>query len=133
MKPAKRTTKATGTRPRMHRITEEMRAWSAALEAEVLDWPQVTGKPMFGFLSVYRRGKIFAALPRTRTMDPPNSVAFKIEGASLQLTKKISAEPRIRGAEFGQARWMTFEMSSNDDLRQVLQWLETAYDAARRA
>ena len=131
MKPAKKATKATRTRPRMHRITEEMRAWSAALEAEVLDWPQVIGKPMFGFLAVYRRGKIFAALPRTRTMDPPNSVAFKIEEASPQLRKKISVEPRIHGADFAQARWMTFEMNSNEDLRQVLDWLRRAYEAAK--
>jgi hypothetical protein len=130
MRSAKKTGKPARRHPRLHKVTEEMKAWSAALEAEVLDWPQVTGKPMFGFLAVYRRGRIFAALPRTRTMDPPNSVAFKIEDASGQLRKKMVAEPRIHGAEFARARWLTFEMSSNADLSQALHWLRRAYEAA---
>ncbi len=130
MKPGKKSARIGHPRPRMHKITEEMKAWSAALEAEVLTWPQVTGKPMFGFLAVYRRGKIFAALPRTRTMDPPNSVAFKIEGASARLQKKIASDPRIHGAEFARARWMTFEMGSNADLSLALRWLQRAYEAA---
>jgi len=60
-------------RPKLHKISEEMKAWSAALVEEVAGWPQVKLRPMFGFLGAYRGSMIFAALPRTRTMDPPNS------------------------------------------------------------
>jgi alpha-beta hydrolase superfamily lysophospholipase len=107
-----------------------MKAWAAALEAEVLSWPQVTAKPMFGFLAVYRKGKIFAALPRTRTMNTPNSVAFKLESPSARIRQRIERDPRIHAAEFAQARWMTCEMSTDADLRQALYWLNQAYGSA---
>src|SRR5437868_3513685 len=42
------------TRPRLPKITEEMKAWSAALGAEVTTWPGVTTRPMFGLTAVYR-------------------------------------------------------------------------------
>jgi len=40
-----------------------MRRWSSFLEAELMTWPGVSANPMFGFLSFYRAGRIFAALP----------------------------------------------------------------------
>jgi hypothetical protein len=69
------------TRPRLPKITEEMMAWPAALRAEVTTWPGITTRPMFGLTALYRARKIFAVLPRTRCMDVPNSIAFKLESA----------------------------------------------------
>src|SRR5207249_9043604 len=82
-------------RPKLHKISEEMKAWSAALVEEIAGWPQVKLRPMFGFLGAYRGSMIFAALPRTRTMDPPNSVAFKLPMANKRLRAKAQSDNRI--------------------------------------
>ena len=66
------------SRLKLHRISEQMKAWSAILTKEVASWPQVKLRPMFGFMAAYRGRRIFAALPKTRTMDPEDSISFKI-------------------------------------------------------
>ncbi len=86
-------------RPKLHKISEEMKAWSAALVEEVAGWPQVKLRPMFGFLGAYHGSRIFAALPRTRTMDPPNSVAFKLPVANKRLRAKAQSDKRIHFAD----------------------------------
>src|SRR5437868_8945399 len=60
-------------------ISEEMKAWSAALAAEVGDWPEVSVRSFFGFTALYLGDRIFAALPRTRGIESANSLAFKLE------------------------------------------------------
>jgi hypothetical protein len=66
-------------RPKLPKASEEMKAWSGALAAEVAGWPQVTTRAFFGFTALYRRDRIFALLPRTRAMATPNSLAFKLD------------------------------------------------------
>jgi hypothetical protein len=34
-------------------VSEQMKAWSAALTGELRDWPQITLKPFFGFTALY--------------------------------------------------------------------------------
>ena len=65
-------------RPKLPRIPEEMRQWSDLLLREILGWPDVSSRPMFGMTAVYRCNAIFGVLPRTRAMDTPYSVNFKI-------------------------------------------------------
>ena len=117
-------------RPKLPKISEEMKAWSAALAEEVASWPQVTLRPMFGLLGAYRGGMIFAALPRTRTMDPPNSVAFKLPMANKRLRAKAQSDQRIHFADMARASWLTFAISSDADVNPVLEWLGHAYEAA---
>src|SRR5207245_11155727 len=93
-------------RPKLHKISEEMKAWSAALVEEVAGWPQVKLRPMFGFLGAYHGSRIFAALPRTRTMDPPNSVAFKLPEANKPLRAKATSEKRLQSARRAHQRWL---------------------------
>jgi TfoX/Sxy family transcriptional regulator of competence genes len=110
--------------------SEEVRAWSAALETEALTWPSVNRKPMFGLVGLYRRDQIFAALPRTRCLGLPNSLAFKLENASPRVLAKIEHEPRIQTTIMKARRWYLFELSSATDLRDALDWLHQAYKAA---
>lgn len=77
-------------------ISEEMKAWAAALEREAADWPRVSRKPMFGMTALYRGQQIFAVLPRTRGMGSPNALAFKLEKPGPRLLAKIEREPRIQ-------------------------------------
>ena len=58
-------------RPKMPRISEEMRRLAVLLGQDLASWPEVSMRPMFGMEAYYRGSKIFAALPRTR-----DSIAF---------------------------------------------------------
>ena len=122
-----------GTRalPRLIRISEEMKQWSALLGVELERWPGVATKPMFGFLSFYRGRNIFAALPRTRAMNSANSIIFKLRRATLQDLEKLRRDPRAEVSQKGAAGWQSLEVSLTADLKHALDWLDRAYRAAR--
>lgn len=124
MKPAKR------QRPSLAPISEEMKAWSAALADEGCGWPQVATRSFFGFTALYRKDKIFAILPRTRGMETANSLAFKLEGPTPAVRARLEKDPRIGSTQMQKARWFTFELSSDADLHAALEWLGLAYEAA---
>ena len=117
-------------RPMLPRVSEEMKAWSAVLAAESESWPLVTTRAFFGFTALYRRNKIFALLPRTRAMQTPNALAFKLESPSVRIRALLRHDPRIGSTQMQKACWFTFEMSCDTDLRAALEWLDRAYEAA---
>jgi hypothetical protein len=106
-----------------------MKHWAAMLGAELERWPGVMTRPMFGFLSFYRGKNIFAALPKTRAMGSPNSFIFRLPEDS-PLKARAKKDPRVGSSEMARARWLTFEMQSEADLRDALTWLDRAYLAA---
>jgi hypothetical protein len=108
-----------------------MKAWSAALAAEVETWPLVTTRPMFGFTALYRGKCIFAVLPRTRGMQGPNSLAFKIPVPTSRTLARLKNEPRIRTTVMQNTRWFSLELSSDSDLNVALDWLSQAHEAAK--
>lgn len=118
-------------RPKLVRISEEMKQWSALLGAELERWPAVRTKPMFGFVSFYRGRNIFAALPRTRAMNSASSIIFKLRRAGGQELEKLRRDPRAQVSGKGMAGWQQFELSSSADLKGALEWLDRAYRAAR--
>ena len=119
-------------RPKLPRIAEEMLQWSDSLLREVLDWPNVTSRPMFGMTAVYRGNDIFGVLPRTRAMDTPYSVSFKLFPRNSGLDKALKADPRIIVPDAKQAKWISFELESGDDLPDAVSWFVRAYQLARR-
>jgi hypothetical protein len=66
-------------RPKLLPVSEETRRWSALLESELLSWPGVAAKRMFGFRAVYRGKRIFAALPNSRGFGPDGSILLKFD------------------------------------------------------
>jgi len=114
----------------MHRISDEMKVWSAMLAAELREWPGVTTKHFFGSTAFYRKGVIFGALPKTRGMNSPNSLIFKIAGASPKVQMRIGKDSRILETKMHNAKWFSFEVESDEDLRGALEWLGAAYEAA---
>jgi hypothetical protein len=108
----------------MPRISEEMKQWSAMLKTEVSGWPHVSSRPMFGMLGVYRGKKIFAALPATRAIGTPNSVAFRLNPVPQDLERRVLKEPRVTPGR----RWFSFEVHATEDLRDALWWLNQAYE-----
>jgi hypothetical protein len=63
-------------RPNLPKVPEEMQQWSELLLHEILGWPKVMSRPMFGMTGVHRRNAIFGVLPRTRAMDTKYSISF---------------------------------------------------------
>jgi hypothetical protein len=117
-------------RPKLPTASEQMKAWSAALGAEIAGWPGVASRSMFGFTALYRGERIFAILPRTRGMETPNSLAFKLEEAGPRVLARLRGESRIQTTVMRASRWFAFELSSDGDLKDALDWLGRAYEAA---
>jgi hypothetical protein len=118
------------SRPKLPKASEEMKAWSAALASEAESWPQVTVRAFFGLTALYRRARIFALLPRTRAMETPNSLVFKLESPPARIRTRLQRDPRVGSTEMQKARWFTFELITATDLRDALDWLGQAYEAA---
>jgi len=114
----------------LHATSEEMKAWSAALAAEIADWPNVLTKPFFGFTALYRGDKLFGLLPRTRAMQTANSLVFKLESPGPQASARMQRDSRVGAAVMQKARWFTFELSTDADLHDALDWLGRGYEAA---
>src|ERR1700739_3648190 len=100
--------KPQGARPNLSAVSEQMKAWSAALAAEVSDWPQVSARSFFGFTAVYRKDKMFAALPRTRGMETANSLMFKLESPTPAVRARLQSRARPWPTQMDQARWIAF-------------------------
>ena len=111
--------------------SEEMKAWAAALGDELGTWPRVSSRAMFGFTALYRGKGVFAVLPRTKGVGSPNSLAFKLPKAGPRLLARLSADARISTTIMKATRWFVFELSSDRDLKDALDWLGKAYEAAR--
>lgn len=119
-------------RPKMLPISEEMKQWSAMLEQELRGWPGVSSRPMFGFIGMYRKNLIFAALPRSRAMVTPSSIIFRFDPMPAELSKYAQDDHRIDFARHAPGkRWFSFALSSPEDLRDALWWLEQAYRRAK--
>ena len=85
---------------------------------------------MFGLFGVFRGRKIFGVFPRTRAMDYPNSISFKLPASDSRLHLRAKRDPRIRFPDRPKSKWLTFEITSDGDLRAALEWLGLAYEAA---
>jgi hypothetical protein len=112
-------------------VSEQMKAWSTALAAELVDWPQVTQKSYFGFTALYRGKKMFALLPRTRSIFKSNAVAFCMEAANRSTRTLFEKDLRISAFDKDKTRWFTFELSGDADLHDALDYLGKALDCSR--
>jgi hypothetical protein len=118
--------------PPFRPASEQMKVWAASLAAEAESWPHVSVRSFFGFSALYRQERIFAALPRTKSMWTPNSIGFKIETPSMRVSKRLEADPRIEATRMRKSRWFRFELSGDKDLHDALDWLAAAYESARK-
>jgi hypothetical protein len=103
------------SRPKLARISDHMRHLSALLGAELLRWPKVRARPMFGMRGYYRGRILFAMLPEKRGMENPFAIAYKLA------TDRETTE--------GQ-KWKRFELASAEELDAALGVLGQAYRRA---
>src|SRR5436305_902833 len=115
--------------PRFHKLSPEMERWSAMLAEELLQWPGVTSKPMFGFTGFYRNQIIFAGVPKSRALGSPNAVIFKLPKDSKWREAALK-DARIQPGNMDTHKWFPFEIGSEADLRDALVWFEHAFQSA---
>ncbi|HXC48055.1 MAG TPA: hypothetical protein VNU20_07170 [Candidatus Sulfotelmatobacter sp.] len=115
-------------RPKLLPVSEEARRWSALLESELLAWPGVITKRMFGFRALYRGKKIFAALPHSRGFRPDACIFLKMKTMPPALLQRAKSDNRIVMNTPGNG-WFSFTLSSDTDLHDALEWLNHAYEA----
>lgn len=121
--------KISRSRPKLPKVSEEMKRIAALLESEVLGWRGVTARPMFGMTGLYRDKSIFAALPRTRALEAPDSISFRFARRSARITARIRDDERISDSR-PEAKWISFSIHSEDDIHDALNWLSVAYREA---
>ena len=120
------------SRPRLPHVSEEMKRLAGLLEAEMLGWPNVTSRPMFGLNGIYRGPNIFAVLPRTRAMDVPDSIGFRLLKRPRQVMDELGKDKRIV-ASTPEAKWILFVMESDAEIHAALNWLALAYRQAGKS
>ena len=79
----------------------------ALVGEEVLRWPGVSTRLMFGLRAMYRSGVVFAMLPDKRSLKVRNSIAYIEDG-----------------------NWKSFEMENEAGVGGALATLEKAYKGA---
>lgn len=102
-------------RPKLARLSEEMRRISVLLAQEVLCWPEVSVRSMFGLRAFYRGTVVFAMLPDKRALESGKAIAYKLPAGTR----------RQEGA-----KWRLFELENERDIGTALARLENAYREA---
>jgi len=86
------------------------------LAEELLRWPDVSARPMFGMRAFYRGPVIFAILPEKRALDTPRSIGYK-----------LATTARKREGE----KWELFELRDPEAMNDALAVLDKAYRRSR--
>jgi hypothetical protein len=102
-------------RPKLVLPSEETKHIAALLERELMQWPDVSVRPMFGMHAVYHGAAIFAALPDKRAMGSPRAIAYKLPPSAGSKQDKM---------------WQVFEVESSNDIGRALELLDMAYRKA---
>jgi hypothetical protein len=94
-----------------------MKRMSELLSEELLRWPDVSARPMFGMRAFYHGAVIFAMLPDKRALESPTAIAYK---------RPIGAKGHV------EQKWRRFELKGARDLGEALACLDKAYRTAGR-
>ena len=125
-------TTATSRRVTFPPAAQELQSLIAAVAHEVSSWPRVQLKPMFGMTAIYRNGTIFGLLPKTKSIRDGDEIWLKFPKLTPAIRKRISAESRIIPPRHPNgARWHTLSEITPEDYSFVIEWLGTAFEAAK--
>jgi hypothetical protein len=103
-----------GKQPKLVPVSEEMRRTCELLAGELLRWPDVSMRPMFGMRAVYRGKVVFAMLPDKRALENPKAIAYK----------------RFEVQRKDDEKWKLFELESEEHIASALVHLDRAYSKA---
>jgi hypothetical protein len=102
-------------RPVLRPVSEEMRNLCLMLGKEILRWPGVSVRPMFGMLAFYRGYVVFAMLPDKRALENASAFAYKL---ASRVTKTEGE------------KWKLFGITDTSELNAALVVLDKAYREA---
>jgi hypothetical protein len=109
--------------------------WGEILRAELLSWPQVTGRPMMGALTFFHKKQMLGcyvsrALSKAKPewfnrRDEPTFaiVRLRAEDAERALKRKT-----VRASRLGFDGWVEIDLSSRRTLEEAVRWFGTAYE-----
>jgi len=116
---------------KMVRTSEEVQRWSALLAEEMVSWPRVNAKPMFGFRAFYRGEALFTILPQTRSFDSGNLLILKFDPMPENLLQRAMNDSRIdTTTRVPRKGWFMLALASGDHLRDALWWIQQAFACA---
>ena len=101
-------------RPKLVPVSEETRRICEMLARELLRWPEVSIRPMFGMRAVYRGKVVFAMLPDKRALENPKAIAYK----------------RFEVQSKDDDKWKLFELENEEHIGSALVHLDRAYTKA---
>jgi hypothetical protein len=101
-------------RPKLVPVSEEMRRICELLARELLRWPDVRMRPMFGMRGVYRGKVVFAMLPDKRALENLKAIAYK--------------RFEVQGKD--DEKWKLFELENEEHIADALVHLDRAYRKA---
>jgi hypothetical protein len=104
-------------RPKLPHISDEMRHLCVLLGEEILRWPGVNVRPMFGMRAFYRANIVFAMLPERHALGSPQAIAYKVATSAKKKDGK---------------KWRLLELTSVQELGAALAVLDKAYRKAGR-
>ena len=87
----------------------------ASLGEEMLRWPGVTTKPMFGMRAFYRGKIAFAMIPEKRAMESADAITYKIATGTEKREGK---------------KWKLFEITTAEKLGAAMDVLQKAHSKA---
>lgn len=103
-------------RPKLPRISEEMRRMCVMLGEELLRRPDVRSNPMFGMRAFYRGKVVFAMLPDKRAFENADSIMYKMANDGEKREGK---------------KWTLFKLTTAEELGAALDVLDKAYRRAK--
>ena len=103
-------------RPKLPRISEEMRRMCVMLGDEMLRWPDVRTNPMFGMRAFYRGKIVFAMIPDKRAFENAESIMYKFANAAEKKEGK---------------KWTLYKLTNAEELNAALEILNKAYRKAK--
>ncbi len=101
-------------------ISDEMAHRCSLLAAEILTWPDVSGRSMFGYRAFYRGAVIFAMFPEKRMLESPTAIAYKVYDR-----RPNAPRPNREGPN-----WHVFELNDDRSVARAIATLEKAYSSA---
>ena len=110
--------KLTG-RPKLPKPAEETLRIAGLAAGEILTWPGVTEKPMFGLRCFYRGTAAFAMLPGKRALEDAYSIGYKMGNGKEEREGRKWRLCVVAGPEMG----------NRDGLNRALTVLGEAYES----
>ena len=75
---------------------------------------------------------MFGLLPRTKSVFTPNAVGFRFDSLNRAVKELLEKDTRVAAFDKHKIRWFTFELSTDSDLHDALDYRGHAFDASRR-